>query len=154
MDNPIHNKANKLIKRYAFGSSLTGFIPIPFVDVVGLIGVQRIMLMRLSKLYGIPFSKNIARALISTLMGGALPHAAKPMVSSTLKLMMPGIGTLITGASMAAISAGSTYAVGKVFQQHFESGGTLNDFDPEQARGKFEEELQTGVSKYNERKQA
>jgi hypothetical protein len=35
---------------------------------------------------------------------------------------------------MVAISGGMTYAIGKVFVQHFESGGTLLDFQPEKMR--------------------
>ena len=31
---------------------------------------------------------------------------------------------------MPVLSAGATYAIGKAFIQHFESGGTLLDFNP------------------------
>jgi hypothetical protein len=31
---------------------------------------------------------------------------------------------------MPALSAGATYIIGKVFIQHFASGGTLLDFNP------------------------
>jgi len=34
--------------------------------------------------------------------------------------------------------------VGKVFVQHFESGGTFLSFDPEKVRSHFEEELKMG----------
>jgi uncharacterized protein (DUF697 family) len=137
-------QAEQLIKDYAFGSSLTGFIPIPLLDTLGLIGVQRVMLMRLSKLYGIPFSKNLAKAWITTLMTGLAPKAATPLVGSFLKLI-PGIGTLAGGATTAALGGASTYAVGRVFQQHFEQGGTLEDFDPDKAKDTFVAELNQGV---------
>lgn len=144
-DSPaIAQQAEQLIKDYAFGSSLTGLIPIPFLDTVGLIGVQRVMLMRLSKLYDIPFSKHLAKAWISTLMTGLAPKAATPLVGSMLKLI-PGIGTLAGGATTAALGGASTYAVGKVFQQHFEQGGTLENFDPDKVKGSFAEALQQGT---------
>lgn len=140
----LAQRAEQLIKDYAFGSSLTGLIPIPLLDTIGLIGVQRVMLMRLSKLYGVPFSKHLAKAWISTLMTGLAPKAATPLVGSMLKLI-PGIGTLAGGATTAALGGASTYAVGKVFQQHFEQGGTLEDFDPDKVKGSFAEALQQGA---------
>lgn len=137
----LSQQADKLIKDYAFGSSLTGFIPVPLVDTLGLIGVQRFMLLRLSQLYGIPFSKNLAKTLLATLMGGVAPHLASPMVGSVLKII-PGIGTLMGGTTMAALGGASTYAVGKVFQQHFEAGGTLENFEPEKAQTNLQTELE------------
>jgi len=139
----LSQQADRLIKNYSFGSSLTGFIPIPLLDTVGLIGVQRLMLLRLSQLYGIRYSKNLAKSWLTTLMSGMASKAASPMLGSALK-MIPGIGTLIGGASMAALGGATTYAVGKVFQQHFENGGTLKDFDPEKAKKVFDAELEKG----------
>lgn len=134
-------KADKLIREYAFGSSLTGYIPIPFMDMLGLISVQRVMLMRLSKLYGVPFSKNMANAWLTTLMSGLASKAVTPLVGSALK-MIPVIGTVAGGTSMAAMSGAATYAVGKVFKRHFEKGGTLENFDPEKAKKEFKLELE------------
>ncbi len=139
----VSKAADRLIKDYAFGSSLTGFIPIPWIDLLGLISVQRIMLVRLAKLYEIPFSKHLSKVWLTTLMGGIASNAASPVVGSALK-MIPVIGTLVGGASMAAMGGASTYAIGKVFQQHFEQGGTLEDFDPEQAKKALNEELEAG----------
>jgi hypothetical protein len=46
--------------------------------------------------------------------------------------------------STAAIGAASTYAVGKVFAEHFESGGTFLDFDEEKAREHFKAMYEEG----------
>ena len=43
---------------------------------------------------------------------------------------MPVIGTAIGQLTMAAVSAPATWVLGKVFIQHFASGGTLLDFNP------------------------
>jgi len=137
-------QAERIIKNYAFRSSMTGFIPIPLVDTISLMGVQRFMLFRLSKLYGVPFKKSLAKITLTTLMSGVAPRVASSFVASVLKLI-PGVGTLGGGASMAILGSASTYAVGKVFQKHFESGGTLNDFDPEASKERFEAELEKGV---------
>ena len=139
-------RAEQIIRDYAFGSSLTGFIPIPFADTLFLISLQLLMLMLLSKLYCFPFSKHLAKAWISTLLTGLAPKAATPLVGSLLKLI-PGVGTLAGGVTTAALGGASTYAIGKVFQQHFEQGGTLENFDPNKAREPFIQALQEGVQK-------
>jgi uncharacterized protein (DUF697 family) len=136
-------KADQLIRKYAFRSSITGFIPIPVVDVIGLIGIQQMMLYYLAGLYNIPYSKAIAKTRIVGLTSGLTTRLASPMLGSALKLI-PGVGTLIGGTSMAMLGGASTYAVGKVFQNHFEEGGTLDDFNPKMAKNSFEAELEKG----------
>lgn len=147
MDLTMNRKeqTDKLIKEFAYGSSLTGFIPIPFVDTLGLIGVQRLMIYKLSKIYEIPHSKELAKAWISTLMGGLTTSAVSPLLGSAVKLI-PGIGTLAGGTTMAVLGSSSTYAIGKVFQHHFEKGGTLDNFDPETAKEMLHDELEKGIT--------
>jgi hypothetical protein len=43
---------------------------------------------------------------------------------------VPILGSIVSGFVMPVLSAGATYAIGKAFIQHFESGGTLLDFNP------------------------
>lgn len=136
-------KADRLIRDYAFGSSITGFIPVPFIDFLGLLGVQRLMLWRLSKLYGIPFSENLAKALLTTLLTSAGTVVSSPLISSMM-YMIPGIGTLVGGYSAAALGGATTYAVGKVFQKHFEKGGTLENLDVDQAKKELEQQIPKG----------
>jgi hypothetical protein len=61
---------------------------------------------------------------------------------------LPGIGTAIGAITMPVISAGATYIIGKVFIQHFASGGTLLDFNPPDYREfiKAQKEKLTGRS--------
>lgn len=139
----LSEQAEKLIKKYAFSSSLTGFIPVPMLDIVGLMGVQRIMLYRMSVLYCVPFQKHMAKALLTTLTGSLASGVAAPVAGSVLKVI-PGIGSLVGGASMAALGGASTYAIGRVFKKHFEQGGTLEDFDPDKVEDELEAELKKG----------
>lgn len=143
-------RADKIIKDFAFGSSLTGFIPIPFVDTIGLIGVQRLMIYKLSKVYEVPYSKELAKIWISTLMSSLTTSAVSPLLGSAVKLI-PGIGTLAGGTTMAVLGSSSTYAIGKVFQQHFEKGGTLDNFDPESAKEALHQELEKGIALSNQK---
>jgi uncharacterized protein (DUF697 family) len=108
-------------------------IPLPIVDIVAVGGVQLEMLRRLSDIYGVPFVENRGKSLIASLAGSVLPASTATTtamgITSALK-SIPGIGTAISAFTMPVFSAGATYVIGKVFIQHFASGGTLLDFNP------------------------
>jgi uncharacterized protein (DUF697 family) len=125
--------ASKLVDRFSLWSGAAGLVPIPLVDVAAVGGVQLQMLRRLSDIYGVPFSDNMGKSVIASLAGSVIPASAATTaavgVGSFMKAV-PGVGTVIGAITMPVISAGATYVIGKVFIQHFASGGTLLDFNP------------------------
>jgi uncharacterized protein (DUF697 family) len=120
--------AARLVNKWAVWSGAAGLIPVPAVDVLGVGGVQLHMLRRLSELYGVEFSENRGKALLASLAGASIPATSAYGIVSALKAF-PIFGTLVGGFAMPLLSAGATYAIGKAFIKHFESGGTLLDFD-------------------------
>jgi len=68
------------------------------------------------------------------------------LVGSSLKLI-PGGGTLLGSASVAAFSAAATYAIGKVFVRHFENGGTLQNFSAEKIQDELKDEFASANAK-------
>jgi uncharacterized protein (DUF697 family) len=125
--------ASKLVDRFSLWSGAAGLIPVPLVDIAAVGGVQLQMLRRLSEIYGVPFSENSGKSVIASLAGSLIPASTAAStaigVSSMLK-SLPAIGTAIGALTMPAFSAAATYIIGKVFIQHFASGGTLLDFNP------------------------
>lgn len=121
--------AEKLVNRFAVWSGAAGLIPVPVVDIVTVAGVQLQMLRRLSQVYNVAFSENRGKALIASLAGSLIPASSGLGAVSVLKAV-PIVGTLTSGLVMPVLSAGATYAIGRAFIQHFESGGTLLDFNP------------------------
>lgn len=121
--------ASKLVRRFALGSGVAGLVPLPVVDVIAVGGLQVQMLRRLSQIYDVEFSENRGKALIAALAGSMIPATSGIGAASTLKFV-PVVGTLAAAFVMPVLSAGATYAIGKAFIQHFESGGTLLDFNP------------------------
>ncbi len=121
--------AAKLVNRFALWSGAAGLIPVPVVDIVTVAGVQLQMLRRISQVYGIAFSENRGKALIASVAGSLIPASSGLGAASALKAV-PIFGTLTSGLVMPVLSAGATYAIGKAFIHHFESGGTLLDFNP------------------------
>jgi len=121
--------ATKLVDRFALWGGVAGLIPVPLIDVVAVGGLQLQMLRRLSQIYDISFSENSGKAVIASLAGSMIPASSGLGAASVLKTV-PVLGTIAASFVMPALSAGATYAIGKAFIQHFESGGTLLDFNP------------------------
>src|SRR5215831_679893 len=124
--------ASKLVDRFSLWSGAAGLVPIPLVDIAAVGGVQLQMLRRLSEIYDVSFSENLGKSLIASLAGSIIPASTATTAAlgaSSMKLI-PGFGTAVGAVTMPVISAGATYVIGKVFIQHFASGGTLLDFNP------------------------
>lgn len=126
---PRDEVASRLVDRFAVWSGVAGLIPVPIVDVAAVGGVQVQMLRRLSQIYDVPFSENRGKSLIAVLAGALVPLTSTIGIYSTVKAV-PFIGTIIGELAMPVLSAGATYAIGQAFIKHFESGGTLLDFNP------------------------
>jgi len=125
--------ASKLVDRFSLWSGAAGLLPIPIVDIAAVGGVQLQMLRRLSEIYGVPFSDNLGKSLIASLAGSVIPASTATTAAigvSSLMKGLPGVGTIVGAITMPTVSAGATYVIGKVFIQHFASGGTLLDFNP------------------------
>ena len=127
-------RAVKLVERFSLWSGAAGLIPVPFVDLAAIGGVQIQMLRRISQIYSMPFAENRGKALIASLAGSMIPASSGIGAASILK-SVPLVGTAISAIAMPALSAGATYAIGMTFIQHFASGGTLLDFNPRHYRG-------------------
>ena len=125
--------ASEVVDRFSLWSGAAGLIPVPIADMAAVGGVQLLMLRRLSEIYGVPFTENRGKSVIASLAGSVLPASAATSAAMTFGSLvkgLPGIGWAVGALSMPVLSAGATYVIGKVFIQHFASGGTLLDFNP------------------------
>lgn len=136
-------RLEKLARNHILASMGVGLIPVPLVDLVALIGVQLDMTRKLSAEYEIPFRQDIGKSIISSLMGGFLPVAFGGTLASIIKFI-PLIGQTTGAVTMPVISGASTYAIYKVFVQHFESGGTFLDLNPSKVKVYFSEQFNDG----------
>jgi len=122
-------EAIKLVKRYSLIAGVGGLIPVPFVDLAAMTGVQLQLLRKLSKLYEVPFSENRGKAIIAGLAGSMIPASSGIGAASLIK-GVPMLGVIVGSLVTPALAVGATYAIGMAFVQHFISGGTLLDFSP------------------------
>jgi len=136
-------RLEKLSKNHILASMGVGLIPLPVVDMVALMGIQLDMIRRIAAEYDIPFRQDAGKSIITSLMGGFLPVTLGCAIASMIKVI-PLIGQTTGAVTMPVISGASTYAIYKVFVQHFESGGTFLDLDPSKVKSYFAEQFTKG----------
>ncbi len=137
--------AQAIVEKYLWWSVGAGMIPIPLVDFAAVTAVNLRMLRELSAVYGVDFSEDKAKAAIGSLTAGLATGVLgqSRTVASALKTI-PVVGQTVASVAASVIGAGTTYATGRVFVQHYASGGTLLDFNPESVRAFFKEQYEKG----------
>ncbi|MBF0240946.1 MAG: DUF697 domain-containing protein [Desulfamplus sp.] len=135
--------AEDATRKRVYAAMGAGLIPLPIFDFMALTGIQLELVNSLCKIYGVPFRKDIGKTLITTLVGGALPVHTSPILASLVK-NIPLIGTTTGAITLSVVGGACTYAIGKVFIQHFETGGNLLNFNPEKMRSYFQNYYKEG----------
>ena len=125
----------QIIRSHVLWAMGAGLIPLPLLDIAAVTGVQLDMLKQLAAVY----SKEAGKAFVSALSGGTLAA-----VGASIFKAIPGVGTVLGGLSMSALSGASTYAVGQVAVRQFAASGTLFDVDLEQAKRAYKEAFKQG----------
>jgi len=129
-------EVDALIRKRVYGAMALGLAPVAVLDLVGLFAIQVELVNALAKKYDVPFSKDKTKNLIGSLVGSALPVALGPAAFSLLKAI-PIVGMTAGAATMCIMGGASTYAVGRVFNRHFASGGNLLDMDAGKLKDSF-----------------
>lgn len=132
------------VKRYMLWSTGAALIPIPFVDIIALLTAQLKMIAELSKIYDIPFERSSVQAVVGALLGYILPESLSEGLFGSLLKTLPGVGVLVGIPSFGLFVAAYTWALGRVFIMHFESGGTLLNFNPEAVKAHFRKQFEEG----------
>lgn len=149
---PRSREAMRIVRRYTAFSLPTAFVPVPLADICSLVMVQMLMLRRIARHYRVPFAEQRARLAIASLLLGAPQALSGELAAATVTALpivkhIPGIGTIAGGIASALLWSTGTWALGLVFVDHFESGGTLIDFDPEANRAAFERQLEAEAAR-------
>lgn len=140
-------QADRIISKNVVYAILVGWVPIPLLDVAAITGIQVNMVRKLSTLYpDVSFSQELGKSLIAALVGGSGTVTAASLVQ-----MVPVYGQFAGALTVSVIGGASTYAVGRVFIQHFESGGTFLTFDPQQVREFYAKEFASGRKQIEEK---
>jgi uncharacterized protein (DUF697 family) len=118
---------------YSSLAASAGAVPIPWVDLVVLPGIQTRMIYHLAKLYGQPLRGERFLELASTLgMGMMVRQAVRELVK-----FIPVIGSVVG----AALAGAATFALGKAFCFYYSAVHKGHVPQPEELRRYYQEEL-------------
>ena len=148
-------EAERIVHRFSFYGTATSLIPVPVLDLAAIVAVQATMLGKLANHYGTTFHDQRARQIASSLIGSVVPVGLTGMT----KEAAVGLGSLVGAGStalrfapligipvMAYFTFASTKTLGLLFIEHFESGGTLFDFDPEAKRHHYKGQFEAAMA--------
>jgi uncharacterized protein (DUF697 family) len=141
---PSKEHVDKVIRHHVWGAIGVGLIPLPLVDYVALTGIQLDMLRQLAKTYNVPFFKDKVKNVLSPLVGAAVPGMLGAPLAISIAKVVPLLGQTAGVVTMPIVAGATTYAVGKVFVQHFASGGTFLTFNPEKVKAYYAEMFEEG----------
>jgi len=137
------DEAHEMVKQYTLGSMAIAAVPFPLVDLAAVTGLQVKMVHSIANHYEVPFSQTMVKSMIAALTGGALSATMATSITSLVKVV-PFFGQIAGFLGGAVMYGATSYAIGKVFIEHFESGGTFLDFDPENMKAHFQQLFEEG----------
>jgi uncharacterized protein (DUF697 family) len=132
-------EADKIVRSHVLWSMGAGLVPIPLFDLAAVTAVQMDMLKQLANLYDVDYSRSEGKTFVSALTGSALAKFGSSLIKS-----IPGVGTVVGGVSMSALSGASTYAVGQVVINHLETTGEFLNIDLDQAKKAYQAAVEEG----------
>ena len=132
-------EAETIVRRHVLWSMGAGLIPIPLFDIAAVTAVQLDMLKQLAALYEVDYSTEGGKAFAS-----ALTSSTFARIGASLVKTVPGIGSIVGGVSMSALSGASTYAVGKLATNIFEARGNLSSVDLDSSKHAYTKLLEQG----------
>lgn len=118
---------------YSTLAGTAGAVPIPWLDLLVLPGIQTQMIFHLARLYGQPLTGTRFLELASTLGLGMLVRQATREVVK----LVPGVGS-VAGALLAS---SSTFALGKAFCFYYQAVHKGHVPRPEELRRYYKEQL-------------
>ena len=131
--------AAAIVQRHVLWSLGAGLIPVPLADIAAVTAIQMDALQQLSKLYEVDYSADLGKRFVTGLTGSTMARTGASLIKA-----MPGVGTLLGGVSMSALSGASTYAICQVALRHFRSQGTFFDLQVDRVRDFYQEALAKG----------
>ncbi len=141
------DRAALVVSKYATASAVAGLVPVPLADVTAIGAVQLKMVHSLSKIYGVPFSRQWTKWLLASLAGSVASDGIGRIGLGSMLKLIPGIGHVASALALPGVAWATTSALGQVFTQHFAGGGTLLTLDLKVWRPVFREKVSVATQK-------
>jgi uncharacterized protein (DUF697 family) len=144
---PVNSDAATMdiIKKNMVWSVAAGLLPVPLVEVAAITAVQVKLIRELAEHFDVPFQKDLAKSAVASLLASLGSVTLGKFVARSAFRFVPVLGPVVAAASLSAMAAAFTYAVGRVFAVHFATGGSLLDFNIERIREFFRQEFAIGL---------
>jgi uncharacterized protein (DUF697 family) len=133
--------ARGIVRKNVMWAMGAGVIPLPVVDVAAISAVQLKMLRQLGTHYDVAFREHRVKSLVGSLIGGLGSFGLGALAVMSLSKLIPVVGQAAGSIALPIAGGAVTHALGQVFIQHFETGGTFFTFDPEAMREHFRSEF-------------
>lgn len=130
-------RVNKLVRNHSVVSAAMGVIPMPPVAMPLILANNLKMLHKLSSIYDVKFREDAGKAFISSFLVGCGTVSISGRLIWGLSTAIPVAAPVISMVTTPVFGAAATYAIGHIFIQHFESGGTFLTLDPDKVRGHY-----------------
>lgn len=131
--------ADTIIRNHVIWSMGAGMIPILVADIFAVSALQVDMIKQLCKVYDLDYQETQGKAIVTSLTSSTLARIG----ARSLVKLIPGLG-ILGGFPVAVFAGASTYALGEVFKRHFDSGGTILDFDVDRVKKYYQEKFEKG----------
>ncbi len=133
-------RADACIKNHVIAAMGIGLIPSVMVEVVGVTGIEIKMIRDLAAIYEFPVPRKfVAYKILISLIGSIAPLYFAVRMKSAVK-GLPLLGHAAYVGFLSVSNGAAVYAVGKIFQKHFESGGRFLSSDNATLRGFFKDQ--------------
>lgn len=118
-------RADVCIKNHVIAAMGIALVPSFFIEVSGVTGIEVSLIMDLAQLHDFPIpNRLIAYKVLLSLVISLGPIYLAVRLGTGIK-MVPLAGHAAYFGLMSLNNAAAVYAIGKIFQAHFESGGQL-----------------------------
>ncbi|WP_108661732.1 YcjF family protein [Acuticoccus kandeliae] len=140
-DKDLKDKARAIIKRHAAYGAAGGLIPLPLLDIAAASTIQMRMISQLAELYGVPFSEQIVKTTVTSLVASVIPQAGVGYAALSTVRAVPVVGTALGMATFPALYGAITYALGRTFASYFANGGTIENLTVGDVKERFKAEF-------------
>lgn len=138
------SEARHIVKSEMVKVMGAGLIPIPLVDMAAIALINMAMIRKLAAFFEVDYAENQAKSIIASLtMSVSSEILVRGSFASYIKAI-PFVGAILGTVSLSILAGANTYALGMVFMMHFESGGTLLNFNAADMRAHYETSYQEG----------
>ena len=136
---PSQENLDRIVRGHVIWAMGAGLIPIPLFDIAAVTAIQIDALKKLAAEEGVDYTTDGGKQFVTALTGGTFARLGASLVKG-----IPGVGTVIGGLSMSAMSAASTYAVCQVAIGQLKSGRNFVLVDLDDAKRIYEKALEKG----------